>query len=75
MNSGNTNATEILTFQPGEHTQMVIEQNGEVLITEAGLFAAGCMLAFADDTDEEQRTKLMSALIQHCVKPTAMDWT
>lgn len=38
---------------------LMVEQGSEVRITEAGLFAIACMLAFAADTDEDERTRMI----------------
>ena len=38
---------------------LMVERDGEVRITEAGLFATACMLVFAADTDEDERTRLI----------------
>ena len=49
---------------------LMVEHGGEVRITEAGLFATACMLAFAEDSDEDQRTRLIigvdTALSEAC---------
>lgn len=41
---------------------MAVERNGELMVTESGLFALSCIESFADDTAEDRRAALITGI-------------